>query len=493
MSLPTPTALRLSAMALSAALTWPLAALAEVPAPSKQPLPQLQPAFAGKASTATTTNTAAPAKDASQKQSAPAGLPTAGSSKVPATGNTAADEARKAATVGAPGSGATTASGALAGTASSQLRQNAATIPGTISGVPAFNQGFQNNSAAVQQLQGGGSLSGNPVSGLTGGGSAGSSTGALTGVAAQGKGAISDSGKSSGNAGTGVVIEGVTVLTQGSPSTTTDPNRPKVQNPFEGDADVSKNLKGDVEGRQDQMDSALCDSGDQAACDRRKQRSSGDGAKTEGSTTTASTTTSKENFTKDDDGTIIHTHADGSVTKIVDNKDGTTTVTHYDAAGKKTEEKVPSPKGSQCNSEDCNRGAADREKFLASNPAIAAQLGQAKSGGSGEVDPGRGDATAFVGGVGALPSATVVQQNLVGQPGQAGGLQEHGVVQTGFNFNNKNVGAVDPGPEGTVTAGNREDGRVADAIGGGPSRELPTQSCDADGRTADPADDCKKP
>ncbi|MDP3858570.1 MAG: hypothetical protein Q8Q73_12500 [Stagnimonas sp.] len=136
---------------------------------------------------------------------------------------------------------------------------------------------------------------------------------------------------------------------------------------------------------------------------------------------------------------------------------------------------------------------AEFEQFLKNNPALAAQLRQAQSGDGGRTDPGRGDSTAFTAGGAPLPvSAGQRSQNLVGQPGQA---QAGGQVAGGGGVDfNGNAGAIDLGPDSTVSAGNRQDSRAADAIAGRqPSPGLPARDCDADGRTVDTADDCPKP
>lgn len=99
---------------------------------------------------------------------------------------------------------------------------------------------------------------------------------------------------------------------------------------------------------------------------------------------------------------------------------------------------------------------AEFEAFLKANPAVAAQLRQAQSGDGGRTDPGRGDSTAFSPGTAPLPvSAGQRSQSLVGQPGQAQTGGHVGNGSPGLNFNG-NDGAIDPGPEATVTAGGRQ-------------------------------------
>lgn len=100
---------------------------------------------------------------------------------------------------------------------------------------------------------------------------------------------------------------------------------------------------------------------------------------------------------------------------------------------------------------------AAAERFLKANPAIAEQLRQSKSGTNGDVDPNPAQDN-FTRGVGVVaPSASVQQKNLVGQPGQKGGLGESGAPKTGLDFNG-NLGATDLGPDSTVSAGNRQQG-----------------------------------
>ena len=201
---------------------------------------------------------------------------------------------------------------------------------------------------------------------------------------------------------------------------------------------------------------------------------------------------------------------DAKPDKTFKTKDGTT-ITVYGGGGF-TIEPVSAPAESyDKNNQKCKKGSsgpdcdlarpvqgergspAEFEQFLKNNPALAAQLRQAQSGDGGRTDPGRGDSTAFTAGGAPLPvSAGQRSQNLVGQPGQA---QAGGQVAGGGGIDlSGNAGAIDLGPDSTVSAGNRQDSRAADAIAGRqPSPGLPARDCDADGRTVDTADDCPKP
>jgi hypothetical protein len=128
---------------------------------------------------------------------------------------------------------------------------------------------------------------------------------------------------------------------------------------------------------------------------------------------------------------------------------------------------------------------AEMQAFLKAHPALAAQLQQARSGqAGGDIDPGRGDSTAFTSASAPLPiSSSQRQMNLVGQPGQAAAGQRVQGPGSGPDFNNPQNGAVDPGPEATVTAGGQSE-NPADFFGRqpGPSGGLqaPTSSSDQD-------------
>lgn len=128
---------------------------------------------------------------------------------------------------------------------------------------------------------------------------------------------------------------------------------------------------------------------------------------------------------------------------------------------------------------------AEMQAFLKAHPALAAQLQQARSGqGGGDVDPGRGDSTAFTSAGAPLPiSSSQRQKNLVGQPGQAAAGQRVQGPGSGPDFNNPQNGAIDPGPDATVTAGGQTE-NPADFFGRqpGPSGGLqaPAASSDQD-------------
>ncbi|MBK9180643.1 MAG: hypothetical protein IPM45_13975 [Acidimicrobiales bacterium] len=118
------------------------------------------------------------------------------------------------------------------------------------------------------------------------------------------------------------------------------------------------------------------------------------------------------------------------------------------------------------------------QQFLADNPAVAAQLAQARSGGSGDIDPVDDD-TAF--GVGAGAIVPDQQDALLGNPGVPGGLAEGGVPQ-GPDFDG-DLGAIDPGPDAVFTGGGIQED-PGDVFGTQPSLavdlSVPSSSDDED-------------
>lgn len=136
---------------------------------------------------------------------------------------------------------------------------------------------------------------------------------------------------------------------------------------------------------------------------------------------------------------------------------------------------------------------AEMQAFLQAHPAFAAQLQQARSGkGGGNIDPGRGDSTAFTSAGAPLPiSSSQRQKNLVGQPGQAAAGQRVQGPGGGPDFNNPQNGAIDPGPDATVTAGGRAE-NPADFFGRqpGPSGGLQAPAAGSDqGEDQEESDD----
>lgn len=398
-------------------------------------------------------------------------------------------------------------------------------LSGSKTQAPGFKQGFRDKPTSVDAAtaEAAAANAGNPMQGLTGGGVGGSGP---SGIAAQGTSAISDGG-SDGKGGAGIIINGASVITGGTPNSTVNPDTAQKENPFKAQRDekIASGIKGDVTPRAIQMDSALCDSGDESACARQSARQS-EASKTEqtpatggaGGTTAAdpnfkvhpsgNTTEQVNGGQTQSGGSTSYTTSDASgrratQTTIKNNSDGTTTVTKttFDKDGNvtgtstrtgDTPSATPAPAnpGTSCAGID---GCKGQPRHVPS-AAEAAQIRQSKSGGSGDIDPGSGgDAIvgAPVSGV-VAPSQSAVGQSLFGNPGQAGGLQEGGAGR-GLDFNG-NLGATDPGPDGTVTVGNRQDTRAQDARSGSPTRDLPAQSgCDDDGSTADTADDCPNP
>ncbi|HEY1091933.1 MAG TPA: hypothetical protein VGE47_12640, partial [Burkholderiaceae bacterium] len=177
-------------------------------------------------------------------------------------------------------------------------------------------------------------------------------------------------------------------------------------------------------------------------------------------------------------GEIITTYDDGS----------------FDIEGSKGKESYD--KDHKCTSKACasipggeqRMSKAEFEAFLKAHPAVAAQLQQAKAGGSGETDPARGDGDSFSRGTAVTPpSASQRQRDLVGNPGQA---QTGGTVGGNRNLDpGGNAGTINPSPDSTTTSGNRQQD-PGDFIGSAPTRDFP--SCDRDGRTPQLSDDCAK-
>ncbi|MBK9180642.1 MAG: hypothetical protein IPM45_13970 [Acidimicrobiales bacterium] len=134
---------------------------------------------------------------------------------------------------------------------------------------------------------------------------------------------------------------------------------------------------------------------------------------------------------------------------------------------------IPDPEGSD---------PARTQQFLADNPAVAAQLAQARSGGAGDVDPVEGDDTAF--GVGAGAIVPDQQTGLLTNPGVAGGLAEGGVPR-GPDFGG-DLGAVDPGPDATFGGGGGIQEDPGDVFAASPSLDV---DLSLDSSTDDTADD----
>lgn len=295
---------------------------------------------------------------------------------------------------------------------------------------PGFNQGLDEKPKTVDASVGA-SLGGNPIKTLTGGGigdqlAADSKTEggkAPRGIAGQGKGAISYS------------RVGATVTTE----------------KYTGDQNV-------------------------------------DAAKT-GTTPTSETKNLKGDTTFTfKDGSTLLVRADGTQQVREVGKFGEQ-YTEYDKTGKGVstttvieaqddEEATPGQPAKAGGVKRPAEDASDPEafaKFLNEHPAIAQQIIASRSGGSGDIDMGNADNSTSNGPKNgtAPPASGTTGSGLVSQPGRTGGEGSGANGRGGFNFNG-NGGAIDPGDDQTVTAGNRQED-AGKALGGGkpaPLREL---------------------
>lgn len=183
--------------------------------------------------------------------------------------------------------------------------------------------------------------------------------------------------------------------------------------------------------------------------------------------------------TSADRKTVTTTHPDGSVTET---KDGETTTVRN--AGRPREDATD---------------PAAFAKFLRDHPALAQQLAVSNSNDrtgqgnvAGNIDHGNADNTTTSGpgnGV-AVPDSGTTARNLFGQPGQRGGVGEGGAGNGGgINFNNKKFGAIDLGPDQTVTAGTRKQNEADAAPGSGqPLKDFPPTTATSDNDSGKPLD-----
>lgn len=401
------------------------------------------------------------------------------------------------------GSGNNTAAG---NTAADSARSQAGDLPSTKTGTgPAFDSGFRDKPTSVS---GAGNLNSNPMSSDTacaGGlvGAAGCAQQGSKGPAGMGTSLISQDANP-GGAGVGLFVEGGGTLVQGSGKNVDKDGNVKpigngtpVQNPFagQGDPNVRAGVKGDVNNRQQQMDSALCDQGDQAACNRQKasqaQAQQTPPAQTGNAGDPVVTHPSGNTTTYNKDGSVTHRqnatdgsygYTDTTVTKTK-NADGTTTTTvtqqKFDGNGQKVGgATTTSSTVTPCDPSICGSSAESIAKFYAANPGLLAQLAQSRGTDSGNIDPGRGDSTPFTVDSGAAaPVSGAGAIGLTGNPGQRGGLGDHGSINTSTNFgSSRGAGAINPGPDGgmSTTGGRTED--IDDRINGQPQRDLPANT-----------------
>ncbi len=391
---------------------------------------------------------------------------------------------------------AITGTGTTTGTTTGQTTTPATTVRNQATGdltggqsdqKPGIDQGFRNKPG---QIDAGSTVSGNPIS-TTGtcvggplGAAACSQTGP-TGIAAQGKSAIQ----------AGVLENGANVVGSGAGTTSLPPTGGTgtsggrvVTDPFTG-----KPVTGSSSAHQQQLDSASCDSGDNAACARLKasqeaEASQGSGgAESEKVVRHASGNSTRYNS----DGSVTHTafNADGSYTdttvkkesKTVDGKTTTTTTVTkatYGKDDKKTGETTVVNTVSPCPPELCGSTPESIAKFYAENPALFSQIQQSKSGGSGDIDFGRGDTAPGVVRSGTPSAVGGGSTGLVGNPGVRGGLGETGSVDTTTNFgNSQGAGAVNPGQDGNLnTTGGRTDNVDEQINGGQPKQDFPNNN-----------------
>ncbi len=398
-------------------------------------------------------------------------------------------------------SGTTTGQTETAATSALRAQAEGDLTNGQTDQKPGIDQGFRNKPG---QIDAGGSVGGNPISTNTGcpggllGTAACSQTGS-TGVASQGTALIKQSAKP-GSVTAGIVNNAVrgatgTLVNTNADGELTGSNAAgnNGENPLggQGDPNLRAGLRGDDNSRQQQMDSASCDSGDAAACNRMKapQETSASGGESKEKTVFhASGNTTRYNA----DGSFTHTtfNADDSYTETTvkkeDTKDkngnatSTTTVTKttYDNTGKKTGETTASSTTSPCDPSDCGSTPESIAKFYAENPALISQIRQSKSGDGGNIDFGRGDTAPGVVRSGTLAPVGGGSTGLLGNPGVRGGLGETGSVDTTTNFgNSQGAGAINPGQDGNLnTTGGRTDNVDERINGGQPNREFPNNT-----------------
>lgn len=168
-----------------------------------------------------------------------------------------------------------------------------------------------------------------------------------------------------------------------------------------------------------------------------------------GAGTTKTSSDGRNTVLTDKDGTK-HVYVDGKKVGTVA-PDGTATPVEKADAGR------PDPEGrGKPTNEDLQRRLNDPNFQI---------IQAAKTGGN--VNPDRNDNSAIDRSA-PLPTTSQVGQGLFGQPTQ--GLNDRGGAGTS-GFNNKNMGAIDPGRDATFnTTTGPEQNRAEDALNGGPSR-----------------------
>jgi len=394
---------------------------------------------------------------ADNQQAAPEGGPDAGS-------KTGTKNERATPSLG--GRSQTTPEDALKAGSSATSGRPKATLTPDNGKRPDFDQGFGEKRVSVPADAAGG---GNPMKSLTSGGLTGpladaaNRSSGVNGIASQGRGAISE-----GTTPTpGVTSAGGAATTTSGEVVLTDEQKARAKaleqsTGLDGKKVADFMTNGGDKHRGEQMNCALYDD-----C----------------SSTTPGTTPTKDpdpvhedKVTKDDlvdnggkkvGERITHVRSDGSITVIDTNsKTGKTTITHWDTAGKKTKETLSGEPDEETRYRK-DKDTYVREKMADRNWQI---VQEAKD--NGTVNPDRNDHGGGRVAGAVAPSQSAMGQSMFGNPGQRGGMGESGAGRTGIDFNG-NAGAIDPGDEATVTAGNRQQdpGAFFDR-GGGPTQGI---------------------
>lgn len=227
-------------------------------------------------------------------------------------------------------------------------------------------------------------------------------------------------------------------------------------------------------------------------------------AGTPGTETTRFPSGNTTETTRDKDGNVtqtVHTtfdpqHRPVETTTVVHNADGTKTVTKStttyanedDNRGTTTTGAPTTASSCPPGLEGCNSRPSDRDIARRLNDPNYQIVQGAKAGGN--VNPDRNDDSTTQ----ATPGVVAVThgQNRLGLLGQPGGpgTQEVSGGNGGLDFNNRNLGAVDPGRDSVITAGShRDQNRADDALRGGtPSPTAPITPVRSD-ETEDEEDD----
>lgn len=349
--------------------------------------------------------------------------------------------------------------------AAGEARQDAAKgIGSNAAQRPAFDQGFQSvDPKAVEQKAEHMKANGNPLTALTGGRATGGA--GPTGVAGQGISAVSSGG-----------------LTSATGSRTSSSGN--VSSPLTAaQAEAAARSSGvNVSGTG--VMGAYSSVGSGPAADIMKAIDADGAPGTPAAAPAAATpetplnTAANPNFKvfpsgasseKSNGGnTTTYTSADGKevIKSTKDPAAGTTTIvkTTTDSEGKATTTTTTAATataGTSCQGIDGCNDTAGKQQFMAANPGIAAQVNQARNGAAGGTINPNQDNVAIDRSV-PVPTTSQVGRNLFGQPG-APGTSSTGGSGAGEGFNG-NMGAIDPGPDQTISGQGRQD-NPADVFG----------------------------